>query len=106
MTGQKPVEEYIMPNTWSTQGFKAFSAGTCGNSGHNLYISRSGVLQRIHQYDFDKTGNLDLVFCNSQDHLERPPVGIYHNPLNKLEYRDLPAEGARSGAVLDLNGVG
>lgn len=95
-----------MPHTWTTAGFEAFSAGTCGHAGHNLYVSRAGILQRIHQYDFDKKGHLDLVFCNSQGSLEMPPAGVYQNPLGQLEYLELPADGARSGAVLDLNGNG
>ena len=87
-------------------GWEAFSAGTCGRAGHNLYVSRAGILQRIHQYDFAQKGHLDLVFCNSQGHLEMPPAGVYHDPLGRIEYLELPADGARSGAVLDLNGDG
>jgi len=95
-----------MAHTWTTRGFEAFSAGTCGHAGHNLYVSRAGILQRIHQYDFEQKGYLDLVFCNSQGSLEMPPAGVYQDPLGQIEYLELPADGARSGAVLDLNGDG
>ena len=37
-----------------------------------------------------------------QGSLEMPPAGVYQDPLGQLEYLELPAEGARSGAVLDL----
>jgi hypothetical protein len=91
-----------MMHTWTTQGFEAFSAGTCSHAGHNLYVSHAGILQRIHQYDFDQKGYLYLVFCNSQGNLEMPPAGVYRDPLGQLQYFKLPADGARSGAVLDL----
>ncbi len=92
--------------TWTTQGFEAFNAGTFGNAGHNLYVSRAGILQRIHHFDLDQNGHLDIVFCNSQAHYEMPPAGVYRDPLGQCEYLELPADGARSGAVLDLNGNG
>ena len=95
-----------MAHTWTTRGFEAFGAGTCGQAGQNLYISRAGILQRIHQYDFDQKGYIDLVMCNSQGNWEMPPVGIYRDPLGQVEYCELPADGARSGAVVDLNGNG
>ena len=39
---------------WTTEGFEGFRAGTFGNGGQNLYVSRAGILQRIHQYDLDQ----------------------------------------------------
>ena len=95
-----------MTYTWTTRGFEAFSAGTCGHAGQNLYVSRAGILQRIHQYDFTQTGHIDLVMCNSQGNLEMPPAGVYRDPLGQCTLLELPADGARSGAVLDLNGNG
>ncbi|MBI3920108.1 MAG: VCBS repeat-containing protein [Armatimonadetes bacterium] len=91
---------------WITRGFESFSQGTLGNAGQNLYVSRGGVLQRLHQYDFNKDGYVDLIFCNSQDHCEKPPVYVYRNALTDPVPQELPAEGARSGAVADLNGDG
>ena len=91
---------------WTTRGFEGFSRGTCGNAGHNLYVSRAGVLQRIHQYDLNKDGYLDLIFCNSQNHWERPPAYVYRDVLGDATRIELPSEGAWSGAVADLNGDG
>lgn len=57
---------------WVTHGFEGFRGGTFGNAGHNLYVSRSGVLQRVHQFDLTGNGCVDLVFPNSQGHWECP----------------------------------
>ena len=91
---------------WTTASFAAFARGTCGNAGHNLYISHQGVLQRIHQHDLTGDGNLDLVFCNSQSHWEKPPTYAYRNPLGESTRLELPSDAARTGAVADLNGDG
>ncbi len=93
-----------MTNTWTTRGFENFCQGHFGNAGQNLYVSRAGVLQRIHQYDLNGNGYLDLVFCNSQNHQERPPAYLYSDPLGAATRIELPAEGAWTGAVADLNG--
>jgi len=90
----------------TTRGFEEFSRGTCGNGGQNLYVSRQGVLQRIHQYDFTGDGHLDLVFCNSQNHWEMPPVYVYSSPLESTERTELPSDAARCGLVADLTGDG
>ena len=91
---------------WKEQGFNDFIDGTFGNGGQNIYVSRDGVLQRIHQYDLDKDGYLDLVFANSQNHWENPDAYVYQNLLGKITRYDLPSDGTRSGAVADLNGDG
>ena len=84
-----------------TRGFEAFRRGTMGNAGQNLYVSRNGILQRIFQFDLDQDGYADLVFCNSQNHWERPPAYLYPDPLADPSHRILlPAEGARSGVRL------
>ena len=95
-----------MSTAWITRGFEGFSQGTCGHAGHNLYVSRQGVLQRIHQYDFNGDGFLDLVFCNSQNHWEKPPAYVYQDPLGQARRLELPADAARSGCVADLNNDG
>ena len=95
-----------MQRTHHTTGFHDFRQGTFGNGGHNLYVSRAGILQRIHQYDLNRDGYLDLVFCNSQNHGEKPPAYVYRNPLGEAERIELPSDGARSGVVADLNGDG
>ena len=92
--------------TWTTRGFDDFRRGRFGNAGHNLYVSRAGILQRIHQFDLNRNGYFDLVFSNSQSHLEMAPIGVYRDPLGTADYLELPGDGAWSGAVLDLNGNG
>ena len=48
-------------------GFEAFRRGSFGNAGHNLYVSRAGVLQRIHLFDLNQDGFPDLLFGNAHD---------------------------------------
>lgn len=91
---------------WVTRGFEAFRAGSFGNAGENLYVSAAGILQRIHHFDVNADGRLDLVFCNSQEHWERPPALVYHDPLGVARRSELPADGAWSAAVADLDGDG
>jgi len=95
-----------MNQVWITKGFEDFSKGTCGNAGQNLYVSRKGILQRIHQYDLNRDGYFDIVFCNSQNHWEKPPTYIYMDVLSAVSRIELPADAARSGVVADLNGDG
>ena len=89
-----------------TEGFSAFRRGTFGNGGHNLYVSRRGVLQRIHQFDLTGNGYPDIVFCNSQNYHEQVPVAVYRDPLNRCQCVRLPADGALGGTVADLTGQG
>ena len=91
---------------WVDNSFAAFRAGTFGNGGQNLYVSRKGVLQRIYQYDLTHSGYFDLVFANCQNHHEAAPSYVYKNPLGARECIVLPAKGAVSGAVADLTGSG
>ena len=95
-----------MDREWLTQGFEAFRSGTFGNAGHDLFVSRRGVLQRIFQFDVNQNGHLDLVFCTSQDHWEKPPAYVYSDALGSISRRDLPSDGAWTGVVADLNGDG
>ena len=91
--------------SWTTEGFEAFRRGTFGNAGHNLYVSKAGVLQRIFQYDLDKNGWFDLVFANCQDHHESAPSYVY-DVATGTRLATLAGMGSRSGAVTDLNGDG
>ena len=91
---------------WITKGFEDFIQGTCGNAGQNLYVSRAGVLQRIHQYDLDGDGYFDLLFCNSQNHWEKPDAYVYSDVFGEVSRLDLPSDGSMSGVVADLNGNG
>ncbi|MCC6681450.1 MAG: VCBS repeat-containing protein [Phycisphaeraceae bacterium] len=93
-------------HVWQTCGFEAFRRGTFGNAGQNLYVSRAGILQRIHLFDLSRNGYVDLLFCNSQAHLESPPAYVYHDPLGCRKLVELPAAGAATGVVADFNGDG
>jgi len=88
---------------WTTEGFEAFRRGTFGNAGHNLYVSKKGVLQRIFQYDLDRNGYVDLVFANCQNHSESPESYVY-NPDGTSDA--LLNQGSISGMVLDIDGDG
>ena len=95
-----------MTGHWVERGYEDFADGALGNAGHNLYVSRAGVLQRIHQFDLNGNGHVDLVFCNSQNHCEKPPTFVYRDALGEMSCLELPSDGAYSGAVADLNGDG
>ena len=95
------------PGVWREDTFEDFIDGTFGNAGRNLYVSREGVLQRIYRYDANRDGYFDLVFCNAQNHWEKPPAYVYPAPLTDSTNRaSLPSDGSRSGTVADLNGDG
>src|SRR6186997_1125284 len=81
------VREASADGIWRQRGFEDFRQGTFGNSGQNLYVSRAGVLQRIFQFDLNRDGFLDLVFCNSHGKLEHPPVFVYPQPLQNPDER-------------------
>jgi hypothetical protein len=91
---------------WEERGYEAFADGTFGNGGQSLYVSRAGVLQRIFRFDFNCDGYADLLFCNSQDFNERPPVSVCRDPLGAMTITELPTQGAYAAAVGDLNGDG
>jgi hypothetical protein len=91
---------------WKTEGFEAFRRGTFGNGGHNLYVSRAGILQRIYQFDLTGNGFIDLVFCNSQSHWEKPDALIYDDPLGEATRSGVRCHGCRAATVADLNGDG
>lgn len=95
-----------MISIWRQEGFDAFRRGTFGHGGQNLYVSRAGVLQRVHHWDTTGNGFLDIVFCNSQDHFEQAPAYIYEAPLTDLDPVPLPSDGSMSGIAADLTGDG
>ncbi len=94
------------PRTLVTEGFDSFRRGTFGNAGHNLYVSRGGVLQRIHQYDLDGDGYIDLVFSNSHDYWETAPSDLWQWNGNAFSRREITTQGARCAAIADLTGDG
>ena len=65
------------------------------------------MIQRIFQSDFNRDGWYDLVFCNSQNHWEKPPAYVFPDPLNNREpLETLLSDGALTGTVADLNADG
>jgi hypothetical protein len=92
--------------SWTEAGFEDFRDGTLGNSGQNLYVSRAGILQRIHHFDMDGNGYADVLFVNSQDNGERPPAHVYEDVLGRRALRELRADGASCATAADLNGDG
>ena len=92
---------------WITEGFEAFRAGIFGNGGQNIYVSKKGILQRIHQTDVNGNGYMDLVFCNSQNHEEQVPVEVYPDPVNDPDkVVKLSIGGCNKGLVADINNNG
>ncbi len=89
--------------SWVTEGFEAFRRGSFGNGGHNIYVSKKGILQRIFQYDLNRNGYIDLVFANCQNHSESARSYVY-NPDGSLT--TLPGQGSLCGMVVDINGDG
>ena len=79
-----------MPNheIWVTKGFEDFRKGRFGNAGQNLYVSRAGVLQRIHQYDLTGNGYVDLVFINSDTKRVCRPPDFFMNVLKPFFEQD------------------
>ena len=93
-------------DVWVTRGFEAFRRGTFGNAGQNLYVSRAGVLQRIHHLDLNRDGYVDLVFCNAQVHMEAPPAFVYSDVFGACHRTELPAGGSPTAAVADISDDG
>lgn len=88
------------------RSFDDFRQGSFGNSGQNLYVSKRGVLQRIHRFDVDGNGFADIFYANGQEIDECPPLALVSDPLKCPETRFLPALGAFDCCVVDLNGDG
>lgn len=102
----EPATSRVGSGCWEEHGYADFADGTFGNGGQNLYVSRAGVLQRIFRFDFNGDGYTDLLFVNSQDFNERPPIQVYADPLGNPRPIELPTQGAYAATVGDLNGDG
>ena len=89
---------------WTTKGFDAFRKGTFGNGGQNLYVTASGTLQRIFNFDVNGDGYVDLPLANSHSMNERPPMYIYDRPGQEAPLC-LPTNGAFDAIFTDLSGI-
>ena len=108
--------------------FEDFSAGRLGDSGVNLYATRSGTVQMIHRWDLNNDGYLDILLGQDHDVLENADILVYwgrtggpesilpdlpdHQPLARLlrqiRLREkgvtrLPSPGGGRSIVVDLN---
>lgn len=88
---------------WVESGYTAFAGGAFGNSGQNIYVSRSGVLQRIHRFDMNGDGWADVLFTNAHDMNETAPSYVCSNVFNGCKISEIPALVTSSGAVGDVN---
>ena len=91
---------------WIKEGFEEFRKGSFGNGGHNIYVSKKGVLQRIYNYDLTGNGYPDLPVANSHRTHDRGPLRYYPEFPNTDVFVDLPTNGISEGFCLDLNGDG
>lgn len=103
-----PGSVSIVPATVlaSDRGFDAFAAGSMGNGGQNLYVSRAGTLQRIFLTDVTGDGYVDIPIANSHDDDSRVPAYVFDDPLGSSVRAELPTDGAFAAAAGDLTGDG
>jgi len=93
-------------HTWTKKGFDEFMKGRFGNGGQNIYVSKSGILQRIFQYDLTGNGYPDLLYANSHSMNERPYLHLYNDPISDENPVELRSNGAYDGIMCDLTGDG
>ncbi|MDR0416727.1 MAG: VCBS repeat-containing protein, partial [Propionibacteriaceae bacterium] len=86
--------------------FEDFQAGEMGNAGHNLYVSKAGVLQRIALTSLTGSGYVDIPFANAHDDAFNIPAYLCTDPLHSDDVVELGSNGAYAGAVGDLTGDG
>ena len=66
------------PEPWVIhRTFEDFSPGTLGDSGSNVYVTRSGTIQMIHRWDLNNDGFLDIFLAQDHDILENFDAVIY-----------------------------
>ena len=78
---------------WTKSGFDGFRKGTFGNGGQNLYVTASGTLQRIFNFDVNGDGYPDLPIANSHSMNEKPEIYIY-DEIGQKKPLKLPTNGA------------
>ena len=92
-------------HVWKKKGFDEFMKGSLGNGGQNIYVSRGGVLQRIHLYDVTGNGYPDLLYANSQSMGERAPLTVYTGSLDSPT-KQLRSRGTYDATMADITGDG
>ena len=70
--GAEALEPWVIHRT-----FEDFSAGNLGDSGSNLYVTRSGTVQMIHRWDLNNDGFLDIFLAQDHDILENVDALVY-----------------------------
>ena len=96
----------LWARVWRHEGFQAFSQGTFGDSGSNIYVSRRGRIQLINRLDLNRDGHIDLFVANGHGHSEDEDAYVYLNngetidPLRRIAF---PTDGAVEGLVADLD---
>ena len=93
--------------SWAEQSFADFRDGVFEDAGSDLYVSASGVLQRIHRHDINADGAVDLVFCNTHDTDNQVEAYVYWGGPQGFEVgrrTELDNSGAHSAIIADLNG--
>lgn len=98
--------------------FADFRAGTPGNSGANLYVSKQGGVQVINHWDLNRDGYVDILMSNDHDVTEAVDAFLYWNTGSGFEsvlpemWRDRPLAGVvtrlmdRPGSVTRLPSFG
>lgn len=93
--------------SWTHSTFEDFRAGTFGNSGQNLYVSRGGQVQTIRRFDINQNNYIDLVFNNTHDWYHDLPASIGEVAMNgELRQSALEVLGSEKVVVRDLNNNG
>ena len=81
-----PGPERSDSGTWVRHAsFEDFRRGQTGNSGQNLYVSRSARIQVINRWDLNRDGYPDLLFTSSHDVIENPEALIYWGTAHGFE---------------------
>lgn len=97
---------YGSQTSWIDSGYSGFIGGEFGNGGENIYVSKSGLLQRIHRFDLNSDGWTDLVFSNAHDMNETAPTFVCSDVFGKRTVSEIPALVTSFGAMGDVNGDG
>lgn len=89
---------------WRHDTFEDFRAGTPGNAGHNVYVTRDGRVQTIRKHDLNQDGMLDLVFNSTHDWHHYLPATLASVEAGRTATATgIPVLGSGRVIVRDLN---